>query len=453
MRSALPVIVGAMVIASGAMPTAQWPSFRGESARGVGTGKPPISWDLATGTNVAWKTALPGLGHSSPVVWGDRVYVTTAVPLRGTAAEAVTGTMEVVGVEMARDMTEHEWRLYALDRTTGKILWQQAARKTAPSSQRHRKSSHASATPATDGKYVVAMMGSEGLFCYDAEGRLLWKKDFGLLDLGMIGNPQIQWGPASSPVITGDRVIVQNDGQKPMPGQPDAQPPNSFLAAFELATGKQLWRVATSDQPSWSTPLVVKDGERTLVITTAPLAVRARDAANGKEVWRMDDEAAVRVPSPIPFGDSVLVTGGAPPAGRPILAIPLASPRNVARDKLAWQIAKGSPYTVTPLVYDGILYVLMDNGVLSAYDAATRAELYRIRLGAAKSGFSASPMAANGHLYIANEDGDLFVVRAGKAFDLSAMFPFNETIFATPALDGNLLIVRTRGHLIALGAV
>lgn len=225
--------------------------------------------------------------------------------------------MEVVGVEMARDMTEHEWRLYALDRATGKILWQQAARRTTPSSQRHRKSSHASATPATDGKYIVAMMGSEGLFCYDVEGRLLWKKDFGVLDLGMIGNPAIQWGPASSPVIAGDRVILQNDGQKNMPGQENADPPNSFVAAFELATGKQAWRVYTSDQPSWSTPLVMREGERTLVITTAPQAVRARDAANGREVWRMEDEAQVRVPSPIPFGDSVLVTGGAPPAGMP----------------------------------------------------------------------------------------------------------------------------------------
>ena len=412
MKPALPAIVGAMLLAGAATTAANWSSFRGESARGVGTGTPPVTWDLATGTNVAWKTAIPGLGHSSPIVWGDRVYVTTAVATRGTETALVTGTMEVVGHEMARDMSEHEWRLYALDRATGKILWQQAARRTAPSSQRHRKASHASATPATDGKYIVAMMGSEGLFCYDVEGKLPWKKDFGVLDLGMAGNPAIQWGPASSPVIAGDRVIVQNDGHKPMPGQTDADPPNSFLAAFDLATGKQAWRVYTSDQPSWSTPLVMREGERTLVITTAPLAVRARDAANGKEVWRMEDEALVRVPSPIPFGDSVLVTGGAPPAGRPILAIPLASTKNVSREKLTWQIDKGSPYTVTPLVYDGILYVLMDNGVLSAYDAATRADLYRVRLGAGRNAFSASPVAAGGHLYFANEDGDLFVVRA-----------------------------------------
>ncbi len=335
MKTPLPALVGCILLAGSASLAAQWPSFRGGSASGVGTGKPPVTWDLAAGTNVAWKTAIPGLGHSSPIVWGDRVYVTTAVSTNGREAAPVTGTMEVVGVALARDMSEHEWRLYALDRATGKILWQQAARRKAPSSQHHRKSSHASATPTTDGKYVVALMGSEGLYCYSVEGTLLWKKDFGLLDLGMIGNPSVQWGPASSPVLAGDRVIVQNDGQKPMPGQEDGGPPNSFLAAFELATGKPLWWVATTDQPSWSTPLVMTHGGQTLVITTAPLAVRARDVATGKEVWRKNDEAQVRVPSPIPFGDSVLVTGGAPPAGKPLLAIPLGSTRTVSREKLA----------------------------------------------------------------------------------------------------------------------
>jgi outer membrane protein assembly factor BamB len=453
MKPARALIVGVMLLAGVAAPTAQWPSFRGESARGVGTGTPPVTWDLAAGTGVAWKTAIPGLGHSSPIVWGNRVYVTTAVAIKGSEAPPITGTMEVVGVAMARDTLEHEWRLYALDRASGQIVWQRAARRTAPSSKHHRKSSHSSATPATDGKYIVAMMGSEGLFCYDVDGKLIWKKDLGVLDLGQVGTPGVQWGPASSPVIADDRVIVQNDGQRPMPNQTNEEPPNSFVAAFSLQTGKQLWRVQTSDQPSWSTPLVMRESARTLVITTSPLAVRARDVANGKEVWRMEDEAQVRVPSPIPFGASVLVTGGAPPAGKPILAIPLVSPKDVSRQKLTWRLDKGSPYTVTPLVYDGLLYVLMDNGVLSAYDVATRAELYRVRLGAAKSGFSASPVAAAGHLYIANEDGDLFIVRAGKAFDVVGMQSFGETIFATPALDGKLLIVRTRGQLIALGSV
>ena len=442
MKTRLLPLVVLVALSGSALLAGNWPSFRGESASGVGTGTPPVTWDLAKGTNVAWNTAVPGLGHSSPIVSGDRVFVTTAVTLSGKEAAAVTGVMEVVGVEMAADTGEHEWRLYALDRATGRIVWQQATRKGKPRSKHHRKSSHATATPATDGKYVVALMGAEGLFCYDVEGNLLWKKDLGPMDLGQVGNPMVQWGPASSPVIAGDRVIVQNDQQQ-----------DSFLAAYDLATGKQRWHSSRQEQPSWSTPLVVRRGDSTLVVTVSPTAVRAYDAANGKEVWHLDDDAPVRVPSPVPFGDLVIVTGGYPPGGKPIFAIPLASSKTVSREKLPWRIDRGSPYTSTPVVFEGVLYAVTDNGVLSTYDAATGARLYQVRLGDGRSGFSSSPVAAGGHVYVASEDGDLYVVRAGKTFQLDGLNSFTETIFATPALDGNLLIVRTRGHLIALGVV
>jgi len=434
--------VGLFCLAGSVSLGANWPSFRGDGARGVGTGTPPVSWDLAKGTNVAWNTPIPGLGHSSPIVWGDRIYLTTAVATNGKEAPPVTGVMEVVGIALSNDMTEHEWRLYALDRATGKIVWQQTAKKARPSSQPHRKSSHATATPATNGKYIVTLMGSEGMYCYDADGKLVWKKDLGLLDLGQVGNREAQWGPASSPVIFGDRVIVLNDEQS-----------NSYLAAFDLATGKQLWRNSRDEMPTWSTPLVVQSGERTLVITSSPTAIRAADAMTGKDVWRLDDDAQAKVPTPIASGDSVIVTGGFPPGGRPIIAVPLASTKTVSPQKVAWRIERGSPYTSTPLVYDGILYVVTDNGILSTYDAATGMRFYQARLGNGTSGFSSSPVAAGGHVYVANEDGDLFVIRAGKAFQADAVNSFNETIFATPALDGNLLIVRTRGRLIALGTI
>ena len=176
------------------------------------------------------------------------------------------------------------------------------------------------------------MMGSGRSVLLRRRGSAALKKDLGLLDLGQVGNPSYQWGPASSPVIAGDRVIVQNDQQQ-----------GSFLVAYDSATGKQLWRTRRDEFPSWSTPLVVRQGDRTLVVTTSPAAVRASDAATGKEVWHMDDDAQVRVPSPVPFGDLVIVTGGHPPGGNPISAIPLASTKPVSREKLAWRIDRGSP--------------------------------------------------------------------------------------------------------------
>jgi outer membrane protein assembly factor BamB len=419
---------------------ANWPSFRGDSARGVGTGTPPTSWDLAKGTNVAWSATIPGLGHSSPIVWGERVFITTAVAVNGKDAPPVTGVMETVGVAMASGIFDHEWRIYALDRATGRVVWQQTAYKGRPRSRHHRKSSYAAATPATDGKHVVALMGSEGLFCWDVEGRLLWRKDFGLMNVGMFDNPDTQWGPASSPVIAGDLVIVQNDEQT-----------DSFLAAFELATGKQRWRQNREAQPSWSTPLVAQQGDRALIITSSPRIVRASELATGREVWRMEDEAPVRVPSPVLSGDAVIVTGGYPPAGRSTMAIPLASSGRLSTKAVRWRIDRGSPYTPTPLVYDNVLYVLTDGGVFSAYDAGTGTVIYHARVGAGTTGFSASPVAAGGHIYVASEDGDVYVVRAGKTPEIVATHAFKETIFATPALDGNLLIVRTRGRVIALG--
>jgi len=436
------MVAAVLTMATGLPLSANWPSFRGGAASGTGTGLPPVTWDIAKGTNVAWNVAIPGLGHSSPIVWEDKVFITTAVTLGGKEAAPVTGPMEAVGTALAADTGEHEWRLYALDRTTGKILWQQVAYKGKPRSQHHRKSSHATATPATDGKYVVALMGSEGLYCYDVDGKLVWKKDLGLLDLGQVGDASIQWGPASSPVIAGTRVIVQNDQQQ-----------GSWLAAYELATGKQAWRTSREEMPSWSTPLVVRQGDRTLVVSAAPLGVHAHDVETGKEVWRLDDEAQVRVPSPIPFGEMVIVTGGFPPGGRPIFAIPIASTKRVTRDRLPWRIEKASPYTSTPLVLDGVLYTVSDNGILSTYEASTGERVYQARLGEGRSGFSASPVAAGGRVYIASEDGDVYVVTAGKTFQLVSVNPFNETIFATPALDGNLMIVRTRSHVIALGVV
>jgi outer membrane protein assembly factor BamB len=417
-----------------------WPAFRGANASGLGTGTPPISWDLETRRNIAWQTPIPGMGHSSPIVWGDRIYVTTAVASSGTPT-VVTGDSSKGGVDSAKDVVAHTWRILAIDKASGKILWDRGVHTGVPRVKRHVKASHASSTPVTDGRAIVALLGSEGLFCFDMTGALKWRQDLGVMDVGLVGDPTYQWGPATSPIIDGNLVIVQNDRHS-----------NSFLAAFDLASGKQVWRANRDEYPTWSTPLIVEAGGRRELITNGGKYIRAYDPATGKELWRLSDSATqVKVPTPVAASDAVIVTGGYPPAGRPIYAIRPGGSGELTPAAMAWSTQNGAPYTGTPLALDGIVYACTDNGILSAYDAKTGERLYRSRVSEAAGGFSASPVAAGGRLYLAREEGDVFVVKAGRTFELLATNPMGEIAMATPALSGDMLVVRTRGQLVAIG--
>ncbi len=408
-----------------------WPGFRGENASGVAaSGRPPVAWDVNSSLNIAWKTSVPGLAHSSPIVWGDRVYVTTAVPLEKASDDVRAGDKRLGGIDAAPDMVRHSWRLYAIDRATGRVAWERAAVERVPRVKRHMKASHSSATPVTNGKYIAALFGSEGLYCFDTAGKQLWSQDLGILDVGLAGDASYQWGPASSPVIVDDLVIVQNDRQK-----------NSFLAAYELGTGKQVWRSQRDEWPAWSTPAML----RAELITNSPHFIRGHDPRTGKELWRIEDpKGEVKVVTPVVAGDLAIVTGGYPLGGRPIYAVRPGG-------QVAWRNANGSPYTPTPLVYDGLLYVVRDNGVLSTYDVKTGQRVYESRIAPGAGGFSASPVAADGKLYFTSEDGDVFVVRAGKTFELLGRNTMGEMCMATPAISGDLLLVRTRSTLYAIG--
>jgi outer membrane protein assembly factor BamB len=428
------------LLLSAALLAQNWPAFRGPGATGVAeAASPPVRWDISSATNVAWKTTIPGLAHSSPIVWGTRVYVTTAVPASGKPSVA-TGDSSKAGIDAASDMVSHTWRLLALDKGTGAVVWDKAVHDGIPRMKRHVKASHASATPATDGRYIVALLGSEGLFCFDMGGVQKWRKDLGVMDVGLVDDPTYQWGPASSPVIHGDLVIVQNDRHR-----------DSFLAAYDLATGAEKWKVARQELPSWATPLVATRGGRAEVVTNSPNEIRGYDPATGRELWRLADDATqVKVPSPVVAGDLVIVTGGYPAGGRPIYAIPAGASGTLDAAKLAWRAERGSPYTGTPLVYDGIVYVCTDNGILSAYDAKTGARIYQNRVSPEAGAFSASPVAAGGRIYLTGEDGSIFVVKAGRTFELLAANPMNEILMATPAISGDMLIVRTLTHLVGI---
>jgi outer membrane protein assembly factor BamB len=419
-----------------------WPQFRGPSASGIGDGgHPPLQWDTAKGTNIVWTAEIPGLANSSPVVWGERVYVTTAV---SSDAKQTFRTGLYGDTDSVDDNSPHQWKVLALDKKTGKVLWEQTAYQGKPKTKRHPKSSQASPTPVTDGKVVVAYFGSEGMVAYSTDGKLLWKKDLGLQNAGWFFDPDSEWGAASSPVIYKNSVVLQCDRQK-----------DSFIAAFDLKDGKELWRTARAEIPAWGTPTLVAGEGHTEIVTNATKAIRGYDADTGKELWKLGPNSEIACTTPVSAHGLIFVTAGYPPV-RPIYAIKIGSTGDLtlkdgkdSSDAIAWSKNNGGVYLPSPIVYGEHLYLINNNGVMSAYDAKTGKSVYQQRVGDGGS-FVASPIAAAGRLYIASEDGDVYVVKTGTQYELLAKNSVGEPVLATPALAGDLLLVRGAKHLFAI---
>jgi hypothetical protein len=423
---------------------APWPAFRGANASGSADGQGAIAeWDAASGRNVRWKTPIPGIAVSSPIVWGDRVFVTTAV---GNDADKTFRTGLYGDVKPVDDLTTHTWRVYALDRRSGAVAWQRDVFTGTPKVKRHSKSSQANSTPVTDGKHVVAIFGSIGLLvCYDVNGRQLWQRDIGVIDNGWFFDPTFQWGHSSSPIIYKSTVVVQGDQQK-----------GSFIAAFDLGTGKPLWRTERADEIStWGTPTIVS-GPRGDELVTNGTKVRGYDPATGKLLWTLGPNSEITVGTPVAGNGVVYVTGGYPPV-RPVYAVKAGASGDISLPKgetssqaIAWSNDREGTYIPSPLLYRDILYTLNINGILTAYKAQTGERLYRARVGGGGA-FAASPVAADGRLYFANEEGDIFVAKAGPEYVELGKYPLSEVIMATPAISDGLIIVRTLGHVYALG--
>ena len=418
-----------------------WPGFRGTNASGIADGThPPTTWNAEKAQNVLWKTGIPGLSHSSPIVWGNKVFVITAI----SSDPKSSFNAKDRGIDLANDDVKHTWRIYCLDKITGRIIWDKTAYEGVPRAKRHLKATQANSTPTTDGKYVVALFGSEGLNCYDVDGRLLWSKDLGVLNPGLWDDPSSSWGHASSPIIYRDLVIVQADGHA-----------QSFIAAFDLKSGKQVWRVERGEITSWSTPTISSLGSRTELIANGGRYIRGYDPLTGKEIWRFaDNDTQVKMQAPLVANGLIFVTGGYPP-GRSMFAFKPGAAGDISlkagqetNDFIAWSATKGSPYTPTPLVYGDLFYVCADNGVLSAYEAKTGVRVYQERL---PSSFSASPVAADGKLYLASEDGDVFVVKAGRKYELLATNSMGKALMATPALSDGVLILRAENYIFSIG--
>ena len=419
----------------------QWPGFRGPWANGfIENAKPATTWDAESGEHIKWKTAIPGLGHSSPVIWDNYLFVTTAV---NTASSESLKVGLYGDISEANDSAVHEFKVYCLDKTSGKIIWERLAHKGIPKSKRHTKASQANCTPATDGKYLVVHFGSEGLYCYDFNGNLVWKKDMGLLNPGFYAVPGLEWGYSSSPVIFKNRIIVECD-----------IPKTPYLTALDLATGNEIWKTSRGNEvETFGTPAIYTKNGKTQIIVNGYRHAGGYDFETGKEIWKLGDNGDIPTPTPIVANDLIYLNS-AHGKFSPIIAVrPDATgditlaPDSTKNRYIAWSIKRGGAYMQTPLVYNGYLYNLQVNGQLMCFDAITGEMKYKDSL---KEAFSASGIAADGKLYFSSEDGNIYVVEAGPAFKILAKNALKDVCMATPAISGNTLYFRTQHYLIAV---
>lgn len=427
----------------GAFGQAQWPQFRGPDASGVSTSAAATEWNGESGKNVLWKREIPGLAHSSPIIWGDRIFVTSAVAATGESAKLKIGLYGDIG--SVPDEGAQAFKVYSIDRKSGKVIWERTAISRQPRTKRHPKSTHANPTPATDGDVLIASFGSEGLFAFNFDGKLLWQKDLGTLDAGFYMFPGAQWGYASSPIIRDGQVIVQADVQK-----------DSFLAAFDVKTGKELWRTARTDVPTFGTPAVVPytapGGPKRQIVLNGWKHIGGYDLRNGKELWRLKGGGDIPVPTPV-FADGVVVITNAHGQGRPIYAVKTDAAGDLGENKssMAWSQDKAGNYMQTPLLNKGLGYFCFDNGVLTVYELSSGERVYQQRLGGGTSGFSSSPVAAGDNLYITNEEGKTFVLALGREYKLLNENELGEPVMATPAIADGVIYLRGRSHLFAIG--
>lgn len=450
MRASSGLFLYLTIVAAAAGP-ADWPSFRGAGALGLAPDAATVAaWDVAASQNILWKAPVPGLGHSSPVIWGDRLFITTAVNQTKTASLKVGLYGDP---ESAEDNDAQQWQVLCFDKKTGQALWQQTAHAGPPRLKRHPKATHANCSMAVDGSNAVAFFGSEGLYCYDLEGHLRWQKDLGTLraspsvynDHLDTNQWSLEWGFASSPIIHNGRVFVQCDVV-----------PKGFVAAFDVSDGRELWRTERDDTATWSTPGIL-DGPRPELLVNGWRHIGGYDLETGAEVWRLSGGGDCPVPTPIVWRDLIFIMSAHGPRS-PIYAVRAGASGDISltagatnNAQIAWSWLKGAAYMQTPVIVGGDLYSCNMEGIVSCFDARTGRRFYKERLGSGGDGFTASPVASKDKIYFTSEQGNVFVVRPGVEFRVIATNHIGEVCMATPAISGDALYYRTAGHLIAIG--
>ncbi len=428
------------VLALSLLADTNWPQFRG--ANSLGTPDPkseaalPDKWSKTE--NVAWKTDVPGTGWSSPIVWGGKVFLTAVIS--DAQLEPVKKGL-YFGGERPIPAGEHRWVVYCLDFKTGKVLWEREVLRAKPAFNRHLKNSYASETPVTDGERVYALFGNVGLFVFDMNGKPLWQQKIDSK------STRFGWGTAASPVVWQDRLFILNDNEEV-----------SNLAALDKKTGKELWRAERWKQTNWATPYVWNSGTRAELIVPATKRVISYDPNTGKELWTFSGMSSIAVPTPFSaFGMLYVSSGYVGDQHRPTYAIKPGASGDISLKEgetsnqfIAWYQRQASPYNPTQLIYGDLLYTLLDRGFFTAHEAKTGVEVYgrqRLDPDVPVGAFTSSPWAYQGKVFCLNEDGDTFVIQAGRDYKVIGKNSLDELCMATPAIVGDSLLIRTATKL------
>ena len=412
----------------------RWPQFRGAQSIGVAE-DPTLPEKWSATENVAWKTDIPGIGWSSPIVWGNQVFLTSVINT-GDTEPPKKGLY--FGGERPIPPAEHRWMVYAVNFQTGKVLWEREVYKAIPKFSRHLKNSFASETPVTDGERVYAYFGNVGLFVFDMKGTLLWKQMFDAK------RTRFGWGTAASPVVYKDKIFIVCDNDE-----------QSYLVALDKKTGKQIWKVDREVGTNWATPYIWESGQRTELVIPGTKAVRSYDL-DGKTLWEFKGMSSIAIPVPFSKHGLLYITSGyVGDQHRPVYAIKPGASGDISLKEgetsnqfIAWYQRQAGPYNPSPIVYGDLYYTLLDRGFFTAHDAKTGKEVYgKQRIDPAAGAFTSSPWAYNGKIFALSEDGDTFVIQAGSEYKLVGKNSLDEMCMATPAIVKGSLIIRTATKL------
>jgi outer membrane protein assembly factor BamB len=428
-------LLGLMILPS-AFGQTNWPQFRGENALGVASNRNlPLTW--STQENVAWSVTIPGWGWSSPIVWGEKILVTSVV--RDGEVEPPKKGLYFGGERPTPSKDLHHWMVHAFDWQSGKKIWEREVHQGSPGSSLHLKNTYASETPVTDGERIYAYFGNLGLYCLDLDGKELWSQKWGHF------KTRNGWGTAASPVLHGNRIFVVNDNEE-----------KSFLVALDKTTGKELWRVDRDEKSNWATPYVWQNTQRVELIVPGRKRVRSYDL-EGKVLWELGGMSSIVIPTPFAKDGLLYVCSGyVGDNTRPVFAVRPGAAGDITlkegetkNEYIAWCERTAAPYNPSPLVYGDYFYVLFDFGFLSCRDARTGQEVYaKQRISPdGNIAFTASPWAYDGKVFCLSEDGDTYVFQAGREFKLLGKNSLGEMCMATPAIARESVIVRTATKL------